>query len=114
MRQVAHEAVTELLMTLTLPGPEVLDLGRDVPGIFPAELRTITDPDLRALLGRVDPTPDTTRGSGAHDWANLDQRIHYIADLFRVHQQRDEMFSPPFTPEQVTVIEAGGRPAGRL
>jgi len=113
VREVAREAVTEMLMTLSVPG-QVLDLGRDVPGTFPDDLRTITNAELRALLERVDPTPDTTRGSGARDWANLDQRIHYIADLFRVYQERPELFDPPFTPEQVAVIEAGGRPAGRL
>ena len=114
VRLVANEAVTALLMTLTLPGPEVLDLGRDVPGTFPPDLAAITEPELEGLLDRVDPTPDTTRGSGAQDWANLDQRIHYIADLFRVYQEHEALFSPPFTPEQVAVIEAGGRPAGML
>jgi hypothetical protein len=89
-------------------------LGRDVPGTFPADLRTITNPELSGLLDRVDPTPDTTKGSGARDWANLDQRIHYIADLFRVYQETEAMMTPPFSPEQVAVIEAGGRPAGRL
>ena len=114
VRAVAHEAATEMLMTLTLPGPRVLDLGRDVPGSFPPDLVTVTDPDLHALLDRVDPTPDTTRGSGARDWSNLQQRISYIADLFRVFQEDESMGSPPFTPEQVAVIRAGGRPSGHL
>ena len=113
VREVANEAITEMLMTLSIPG-QVLDLGRDVPGAFPANLRTITNSELSGLLERLDPTPDTTRGSGARDWANLDQRIHYIADLFRVYQETEAMMTPPFTPEQVAVIEAGGRPAGRL
>jgi hypothetical protein len=113
VKQIAHEAITERLMTLTLPG-EVLSLGRDVPGTFPADLKTIDNPDLRALLGRIDPTPDTTRGSGADDWSSLTERIHFIADLFRVYQQRPTLMSDPFTAEQVAVIKSGGRPAGRL
>jgi hypothetical protein len=113
VREVAHQAATEALMTLALPG-RVLDLGRDVPGSFPADLVTITEPALAELIGRVDPAPDTTRGSGARDWSNLDQRMHYIADLFRVFQEDDSLEEPPFTPEQVTVIRAGGRPSGRL
>ena len=114
VRKVAHEAATEMLMTLTLPGPVVLDLGRDVPGTFPADLRTATDPALKELLDRIDPTPDTTRGSAAHDWSNLGERIHYIADLFRVFQEDGSLMSPPFTPDQVAVIRAGGRPPGHL
>jgi hypothetical protein len=113
VKQLAHEAITERLMTLTLPD-EVLRLGRDVPGTFPADLRTIDNPDLRFLLGRTDPTPDTTRGSGTDDWSALAERIHFIADLFRVYQERPTLLSDPFTTEQVAMIKSGGRPAGRL
>jgi hypothetical protein len=113
VKQIAHEAITERLMTLTLPG-EVLSLGRDVPGTFPADLIAIDNPDLRALLGRIDPTPDTTCGSGTDDWSSLTERLHFIADLFRVYQQRPTLLSDPFTAEQVAVIKSGGRPAGRL
>jgi hypothetical protein len=113
VKQVAHEVVTDLLMTLSLPG-RALSLGRDVPGAFPPELARIDSEDLRALLGRIDRTPDTTRGSGARSWANLTDRINYIADLFRVYQQDPKVLSEAFTAEQVAVIRAGGRPAGRL
>jgi hypothetical protein len=113
VKQIAHEAITERLMTLILPG-EVLSLGRDVPGTFPSDLETIDNPDLRALLGRIDPTPDTTRGSGADDWSILGERIHFIADLFRVYQERPTLLSDPFTAEQMAVIKSGGRPAGPL
>ena len=113
VKQVAHEVVTDLLMTLSLPG-RALSLGRDVPGAFPPELARIDSADLRALLGRIDRTPDTTRGSGARSWANLTDRINYIADLFRVYQQDPKVLSEAFTAEQVAVIRAGGRPTGRL
>lgn len=113
VKQIAHEAVTELLMTLSLPG-EALSLGRDVPGAFPAELKTIDNPELRAVLGRIDRTPDTTRGSGAATWSSLTDRINYIADLFRVYQSDPKLLSDPFRAEQVTVIKSGGRPAGGL
>jgi hypothetical protein len=112
-KQIAHEAITEGLMTLALPG-EVLSLSRDVPGAFPGDLLTIDNRDLRLLLGLIDPTPDTTRGSGAEDWSNLTERIHFIADLFRAYQERQTLQSAPFTAEQVAVIKSGGRPAGRL
>ena len=44
-------------------------MGRDVPGTFPAELKRIDNRELRALLGRLDRTPNTTRGSGAKSWS---------------------------------------------
>ena len=44
----------------------------------------------------------------------LGERIHFIADLFRVYQERPNLLSDPFTAEQVAVIKSGGRPAGRL
>jgi hypothetical protein len=113
VKQIAHEAITELLMTLTLPG-EVLRLGRDVPGAFPVGLEAIDNPDLSALLGSTDPTRDSTRGSGAEDWSMLAERIHFIADFFRVYQERPTLLSDPFTAEQATVIKSGGRPPGRL
>jgi hypothetical protein len=113
VKRIVHEAVTETLMTLSLPG-QTLSLGADVPGSFPTILQTMNNPDLASLLGRIDPTPDTTRGSGAHDWSDLSQRIHFIADLFRVYQERLALLSEPFTAEQLAVIKAGGRPTGHL
>jgi hypothetical protein len=112
-KQIAHEVITDLLMTLSVPG-QMLRLGRDVPGAFPAELATIDNPDLRTLLARIDRTPDTPRGSGAGSWANLPDRINYIADLFRVYQHDPRVLSDAFTEEQVAVIKRGGRPNGRL
>jgi hypothetical protein len=113
VKRIAHDAVTEMLMTLSLAG-ETLSLGADVPGSFPADLKRIDNPELAALLARIDPTPDTTQGSGARDWSNLRQRIHYIADLFRVFEERTALLSQPFTAQQVALIKAGGRPAGPL
>jgi hypothetical protein len=101
--------LTDLLMTLHMPGA-VLRLGSDVPGEFPAELRTLEHPGLRALLASVDPTPDTTARSGATDWADLPERMHYIADLFRCWHARGELFSPPFTAAEVVAMREGRRP----
>ncbi len=112
-KQIAHEVITDVLMTLSLPG-RVLRLARDVPGTFPPELATIDNSDLRALLARIDRTPDTPRGSGAKNWASLPDRINYIADLFRVWQNDPKVLSDAFTAQQVTTIKAGGRPSGRL
>ena len=62
----------------------------------------------------IDPTPDTTRGSGAADWSSLPDRLHYIIDLFRCYHEYADLLDPPFTAEQVTAFEAGRLPEGRL
>lgn len=77
-------------------------------------LREITNPELRAFLAGHDPTPDSPLESGAVDWADLPDRLHYIVDLFRCYQEEQALFSPPFTAEQVAVLKTGRVPAGRL
>jgi hypothetical protein len=103
-KEIAHEAVTEVLMTLSVAG-ETLRLGRDVPGTFPAELERIDNAELRALLGRLDRTPNTTRGSAARRWSSLDDRINYIADLFRVYQDEPKLLGDPFTAEEIRRLQ---------
>jgi len=113
IRRRLRVVITDLLMTLRFPGV-VLHLGRDVSGDFPPALRTIDYPPLRTLLASIDPTPNATVGSGAEDWANLGQRMRYIADLFRCWHARAELFTAPFTPEQVSAMREGRRPDGGL
>jgi len=66
------------------------------------------------LLERTDPTPDSLRETGALDWADLPDRLHFIVDLFRCYQESRDLFEPPFTPEQVSALTAGRLPGGRL
>ena len=113
-RRQAQGLITETLMTIELPGPRLLKLGDDLPDSFPPDLETITNPDLRALLAQIDPTPDSTAKSGARYWGDLPDRIHFIADMFRCYEITPELFNPPFTPEQTAAIKEGRRPAGRL
>jgi hypothetical protein len=113
VRRRMREVLTDLLMTLRLPG-EVVHLGRDVHGQFPPELRQLTHPGLRALLARVDLTPDSTARTGATDWANLRERMHFITDLFRSSHSRTDLFAPPYDANQVAAMRAGRRPSGAL
>lgn len=112
--RLIRQVVTDHLMTLHLPGNEALRLGRDVPNKFPEDLAQISNPRLQEMLARVDLTPDSLRGSGAEDWANFPDRMHFIADFFRVYQMRQQLFEAPFTTRQAALLKSGERPDGSL
>jgi len=114
VKREIREVITTSLMTLHLPNAEVLRLGCDLRGNFPEALQQITNPRLGELLARVDPTANSLGESGARDWADFADRMHFITDLFRAYQERQPLFAAPFTAEQVTVLKAGRRPTGRL
>jgi hypothetical protein len=113
LRAIVRAVVTEELMTLVLPDG-TLRLGRDLTGGFPSQLRSLVDPELVDLLRAVNPTTDAPRGSGADDWASLPQRMHFIADLFRMQHANAALFQAPFTPDQLRSIAAGRTPDGAL
>lgn len=96
-RHRAHLVITEYLMTIGLPHGVHLRLGRDVPGEFPPPLQQLALSDLRALLEKIDPTPDSTRETRVVDWADLPDRLHFIIDMFRCYQESPELFEAPFT-----------------
>ncbi|MFA4903893.1 MAG: hypothetical protein WC600_14265 [Desulfobaccales bacterium] len=100
VRQQVRRIISEHLMTLTLPHGVRLRLGRDLSAQFPPSLEKIANPELQALLARLDPTPDSLRDTGASDWADLPERLHFIIDLFRCYQEVPDLLEPPFTPEQ--------------
>ncbi len=105
--------ITECLMTLRLPD-DILRLGSDVPGSFPATLQRVDHPFLREVLQQVDQTPDNPLGSGARDWSDLGQRMHFIADFFRTWHSRAVLMNPPFDERQIDGIIDGRIPEGRL
>ena len=113
-RQQARLIITEHMMTIGLSHGRRLRLGDDLSAEFPASLKQLTNPDLRALLERVDPTPDSPRETGAVDWADLPERLHFIVDLFRCYHESRDLFELPFTPDQVAALKAGRLPGGRL
>ncbi len=111
--QLRH-IITEAMMTISLPSGVVLRLGEDLAAGFPEPLRQITHQELRSFLAKHDHTPDSTSGSGAVDWADLPDRLHFIVDLFRCYQQQPTLFEPPFSPDQVADMRNGKVPSGRL
>ena len=106
--------MTAHLMTLTLPPDNHLHLGQDLSISYPDDLKQLANPDLLALLVQIDPTPDSLLESGATDWANLPERMHFIADLFRCYHESNELFDAAFTIEQVKALKDGRLPEGRL
>jgi len=89
-RQRIRVLLTDHLMELGLPKSR-LKLGDDLKAAFPPMLQTLTYPELVALLSLVDPTPDSAKESGAVDWANFHDRLHFIVDLFRCSQEDEDL-----------------------
>jgi hypothetical protein len=112
-RRQAHLVITEYLMTIGLAGKR-LRLGSDIPAEFPPSLKEIKLADLRTLLEKIDPTPDSPRGTGAVDWSQLPDRLHFIVDMFRCYHESADLFDAPFTAAQITALRAGQLPEGRL
>jgi hypothetical protein len=113
-QRLVRGVLTRHLMSIQLGTSVHLRLGEDLGAGFPPSLRQIVVPELRELLDQIDPTPDSPRESGAADWANLGDRVHFIADMFRSYQDSPFLFDPPFTPGQLERLAAGERPGGPL
>jgi hypothetical protein len=111
--KLARGVITRSVMVLSLPG-RVLWLGTHLADPYPDALREPADEELAALLGRFEPRPPLPDDAGARDWAVLEQRMHYIAHLFRAWHEHPELARPPFTPEQLARIGAGVIPDGEL
>jgi hypothetical protein len=105
-----RQAITEIMMTISLPSGILLRLGKDLTIGFPETLKQITNQELGFLLEKHDLTPDSLIDSGALDWADLPDRLHFIIDLFRCYQEEHNLFEPPFTPEQVAALKDGRLP----
>ena len=113
-RLLGRVVVTEHLLRLSLPGGERLEAGKDLRAKFPAPLAHLVNAELLALLDLVDPTPYSLQETAAADWSVLPDRMHFIADMFRCFQERSDLLSPPFDPEQVATLKHGRGPEGRL
>jgi hypothetical protein len=110
---VAREVITESFMVLSLPG-RVLALGANLADAFPDALRPATEPELEELLARFEPAAGGPDDCGARDWSVLDERMHYIAHLFRAFHERPELAGPPFTGAQLASLAGGALPDGEL
>jgi hypothetical protein len=113
LAELARDAITHAFMVLSLPG-RVLALGTNLVAPYPPELVDLLNADLDALLAGYEPVAPAPDESGAHDWAVLQQRMHYIIHLFRAFHDTEDLFQAPFTAEQVERFMAGVVPDGEL
>lgn len=114
LRKQVRLLLTKHMMVLCFPEGKYLKLGEDLKANFPESLHQLNNSYLQSLLQRIDPTPDSIRASGAIDWADLPDRLHYIIDLFRCHQETAALLEAPFTEEQAQAIRMGKLPEGVL
>ena len=115
LQAIWRKVSTRLFLSINMPdGP--LALARDVPPVagvrWPAALVTIQLPALVTFLAAHDRTGGTGVNSGAEDWADLDQRMNYIVNLFRSWQQQVTLLKSPFSDDQLDVMQTGSVPAG--
>jgi hypothetical protein len=94
VRRQVRTLVTEQLMSLWLPPDTMVRLGRELGRPFPEALEKLTSPDLLHLLAGFDPSPGSKFRSRVKDWANLQQRLWFIANLFRAYGEEECLFDP--------------------
>ncbi|KAA2239813.1 hypothetical protein F0L74_26865 [Chitinophaga agrisoli] len=113
LQHLVRKQITACLMTLNLPHENLL-LSKDLQHAYPAALTHLSCKDLVELMARIDATPDSLKESGAEDWSDLTDRMHFITELFRCYQFDEQMFQPAFKQEQVNAMKRGVVPVGKL
>ena len=120
--QKTHDAwlimSTHYLMTLVLPDG-IIHLGKDLPcphgcALFPEHLSEPRDEGLTALLKKYEAHLNTPVRSHARNWAVLEDRMHFILNLFRSRQQHRPLHESPFDPDQENKIRQNTMPTGDL
>jgi hypothetical protein len=109
---------THYLMTLVLPDG-IIHLGKDLPcpkdgPLFPEHLSEPHDEELTMLLKKYEAHLNTPVRSHAGNWAVLEDRMHFILNLFRSRQQHRPLHESPFDPEQEDKIRQNTIPSGKL
>jgi hypothetical protein len=110
------------LMTLTLgtlQSPEgTMRLDHDVPVVpdqpfEPPDLSPVVVTELATLRNRFDRSKSGGKESRAIDWANFDDRMNFIANLFISRHHQTALFAEPFDDETLSDMEADRIPSPR-
>ncbi|MCA9662990.1 MAG: hypothetical protein KC486_31940 [Myxococcales bacterium] len=135
---LVRRVVTELMMTMELPG-QVLRLGGDLKAgasgaLWTRHLDHLDNPDLVALarklgaydeldlddriegwfgplLVRLHLAAAEAQGTGAEDWSSLSDRMRYIFAYFRSRQGDASLLACPFSAPAMAAILDGRIPA---
>lgn len=113
LQHIVRKQITACLMTLSLPHERLL-LSKDLQHTYPRELSKLSCKDLVELMTRIDTTPDSLKESGAEDWGDLTDRMHFITELFRCYQFDEQLHLSAFESVQVAAMKRGEVPTGRL
>jgi flagella basal body P-ring formation protein FlgA len=115
-KKVMRRLMTEFLMELHLPN-ETLDLGDDVPPLngqsFSADLKNISNPQVRQIVKAWDANPNSLRGSAGEDWTDLPDRMNYIVDMFRSRQKDQSLYNKPKHVQRKAAASSPARPVQR-
>ena len=116
MRAWRHFA-TRAVMRYRLPYGAVPVSG-DLPMLptrrtYPDVLSNLDHPELQIVVHRYD-TLSGPQWFKSRDWANLEQRMQFIFELFRTRQKSLELFDPPFLYQQRLAIATDQLPTGAL
>jgi hypothetical protein len=109
LKDAVCHIVTHGFMTLKLPRGRRLALAREVD--VPAS-ECFEGVNSDPLLQQFEHAGEG--GEGAENWADLQQRMRYIARLFRCYHFDGSLFEPPFNDRQREAIAAGKLPRGVL
>jgi hypothetical protein len=109
--------VTRFLLVLVTID-ETLKVGRPLPHLaecdanhsFPEPLRSITEPELQALLSRYDRSGGKRRRRRAKNWIWFDDRMSYITNFFRSRQRHFQLLDPPFSADDAKDLLEGRLP----
>ena len=110
---MVREIITRSLMVMSLPGRVLVARRSTWTSRSPRLLRDLSDAELTALFARFDPRGPVAGDGGARDWSDFDQRMHYIAHLFRAFHLHEELLGPPFTAAQVARSPRARSPTAR-
>jgi len=118
LNRIWRQCATRILMTLRLPDGEI-HLGKDLQDsmgrrLFPSVLQSVEMNELRDMLATYHADGSTADESGAVDWADIPERMHFILTLFRARQQDSRLCEQPFSEAQRRDIAAGRMPQGAL
>ena len=114
VRDLTCRIITESFMVLTFPRGMVLALSQHLDYPWPEMLSSVDDEELNRLLELFEPKDGLPDHCGAKDWSDLKHRMHYIVHLFRSFHEREDLFEPPFSSEQLQQIMNGTVPEGDL